>query len=198
MAKLIIFSFGYRFGVPNNLPLLFDCRVIRNPDYKEELKQLNGLQKEVISWVRSHSMYTPILRLAYQQINYRLNSEQKQEVRVGLMCQSGRHRSVVVAEDLAALFRNDSSGLLVVVSHLNRDTWRLDLNNLPKPQPTTQETTMNYMIQTEVVTKAKCPGCSCLLIDHFEPDWYNPETEELDGQGKLNHCRDCGTCYGLD
>lgn len=41
----------------------------------------------------------------------------------------------------------------------------------------------------------KCLTCGCDRDDHFEPDWYDPRTEELYGSGHLNYCGDCAECY---
>lgn len=40
-----------------------------------------------------------------------------------------------------------------------------------------------------------CDECGCIEDNHFEPDWYDPSTEEAYGNGKLNVCGECAECY---
>jgi UPF0042 nucleotide-binding protein len=107
---ITIVSFGYKFGAPYDLDLLFDLRFLPNPHFIEDLKPLTGEDPRVRDYVvakpASEEFLTRLLDfLVYLLPKY--GSEGKSYLTIGFGCTGGKHRSVsvalVVAERLRAL-----------------------------------------------------------------------------------------------
>jgi UPF0042 nucleotide-binding protein len=116
-------TYGYKHGSPRDADLLFDVRFLPNPHYEEQLRDLTGLDPEVVDYVESsdgladfYSHLTPLL-------DYLLPSyvrEGKSHLTIGIGCTGGRHRSVVIAEHLARVY-SERGGYLVDVVHRDID-----------------------------------------------------------------------------
>ena len=95
VIKLI--SFGYRNGIPNEADLVFDVRCMPNPFYIDELRNKNGLDKEVYDYVfsfpQSRDMGEDIVSFITRYMPY-YTSEGKNELIIAIGCTSGHHRSV--------------------------------------------------------------------------------------------------------
>lgn len=98
-----ILSFGFKYGVPYNIDLLFDIRFLPNPNFITHLKPLSGKEKEVANYLLSNPQTTLFLERLYQFMDF-LMSQYEQEGRyylnIGIGCTGGRHRSVFIAEVL--------------------------------------------------------------------------------------------------
>jgi len=98
-------SFGFRYGTPPSVELLFDMRFLPNPYFAEGLRARTGLDGEVARYVledeRGREMFERLTGfLGYLLPKY--DDEGKAYLTVGIGCTGGRHRSVAVAEALAA------------------------------------------------------------------------------------------------
>ena len=118
-------SFGHKHGPPRDADLAFDVRFLPNPHYEPELRALTGFDERVVAYVardgRLEEFYDRIVPL----LEYLLPqyvSEGKAHLMVAVGCTGGRHRSVAIAEHLAARFR-DEPDYFVEVQH--RDVDRL-------------------------------------------------------------------------
>jgi UPF0042 nucleotide-binding protein len=103
-----VMSFGFARGLPRNADLVFDMRFLRNPHWVEELRPGTGLDDAVAEYVRGDPAYEPALAqieglLATLLPRYR--AEGKSYVTIAIGCTGGRHRSVHVAERIAAFLR---------------------------------------------------------------------------------------------
>jgi UPF0042 nucleotide-binding protein len=101
-------SFGHKHGPPRDADLAFDVRFLPNPHYEPDLRHLTGFDRRIIQYVgrdgRLKEFYDRVLPL----LEYLLPQyvvEGKAHLVVAIGCTGGRHRSVVIAEDLAAHFR---------------------------------------------------------------------------------------------
>jgi UPF0042 nucleotide-binding protein len=115
---LSIMSFGYARGLPRNADLVFDMRFLRNPHWVDELRPGTGLDADVSAYVEGDSAYGDAMArieglLALLLPRYR--AEGKAYVTIAFGCTGGRHRSVHVAERVAARLRNE--GFSPTVSH---------------------------------------------------------------------------------
>jgi UPF0042 nucleotide-binding protein len=102
---LSIISFGYKYGLPAEADLIFDLRCLPNPFYVASLKYKTGLDQKVRDYVFSFPQATEMLRHITDFIDFALphyRAEGKTRLVIGIGCTGGRHRSVVVAEALAA------------------------------------------------------------------------------------------------
>ncbi len=116
-------SFGYKFGVPHDVDLLFDVRFLANPHFVPELKPKTGLDPAVAAYIEKDPETARFLARMGEFLDYLLplyEREHKSYLSIGVGCTGGKHRSVYVAERLAAMLKE--RGYPVRVSH--RDATR--------------------------------------------------------------------------
>ncbi|HWK28386.1 MAG TPA: RNase adapter RapZ [Solirubrobacter sp.] len=118
-------SFGHKHGPPRDADLAFDVRFLSNPHYDPDLRPLTGFDRRIVDYVgrdgRLDEFYSHVIPL----LEYLLPqyvAEGKAHLMVAIGCTGGRHRSVAVAEHLAARFR-DRDEYFVEAAH--RDVDRL-------------------------------------------------------------------------
>lgn len=120
-----IYSFGFKYGLPLEADLVFDLRFLPNPYYSEELRGLNGLDKKVQRFVLSSETTEVFLRKLYDLLSFLLPKyfeEGKSYVNIAFGCTGGKHRSVVIAEEVAKyLHKEGYSNLKVVHRDINRE-----------------------------------------------------------------------------
>jgi RNase adapter protein RapZ len=100
-----VVSFSYRRGLPREADLVFDCRFLRNPHYVAELRPLTGRDARVRAHVAADAAYARFLAQVEGLLLMLLpcfRREGKSYLTIAVGCTGGRHRSVVVAEELAA------------------------------------------------------------------------------------------------
>jgi UPF0042 nucleotide-binding protein len=99
-----IVSFGYKHGVPVDVDLLFDCRFLPNPHWIDELRPLPGTDEAVREYVLSQpeaGAFIAELERLFALLLPAYVKEGKAYLSIGVGCTGGRHRSVVVASELA-------------------------------------------------------------------------------------------------
>jgi RNase adapter protein RapZ len=116
-------SFGHKHGPARDADVVLDVRFLPNPHWERDLRPLTGFDRRVIDYVgrdgRLKQFYDRVLPL----LEYLLPqyvAEGKAHLVVAIGCTGGRHRSVVIAEDLAAHFRDDGR-YFVEVQHRDVD-----------------------------------------------------------------------------
>ena len=98
-----ILSFGFKYGVPADVDLVFDVRFLPNPFYIDELKPLSGNNKPVRDYVMSFPEAHEFLDKLVDMINFLIPNyvrEGKHQLVVGIGCTCGKHRSVTLANEL--------------------------------------------------------------------------------------------------
>jgi UPF0042 nucleotide-binding protein len=113
-----IVSFGFKHGVPVDVDLLFDCRFLPNPHWIDELRPLTGTDPAVRSFVLEQEEAGPFLEELDRLFALLLPAyvrEGKAYLSIGVGCTGGRHRSVVIASELAA--RLESLGYAARLHH---------------------------------------------------------------------------------
>ena len=108
-----IISFGYKFGVPLEADLLFDVRFMTNPYYVADLRPLSGLTDEVRAFVLAQPVAERFLAFLRDFLDFTVPayiSEGKTRLTIGIGCTGGIHRSIVIAEELAAWLREQDHG----------------------------------------------------------------------------------------
>lgn len=109
--RVQVMSFGHKYGNPGDLELLFDVRHLPNPHFVPELKRLSGHDRRVVKFLRSHDEVKETLKRFTDLLSYLLplyKREGKSYVTVGIGCTGGRHRSVMIANELARSLRRAS------------------------------------------------------------------------------------------
>jgi UPF0042 nucleotide-binding protein len=113
-----ILSFGFKYGVPTDVDLMFDCRFLPNPYWDETLRTHSGLEASVRDYVLSRPETTDFLDHLDGLLAMLIPAyirEGKSYLTVAMGCTGGRHRSVVLAEELAS--RLDAHGMPTTVFH---------------------------------------------------------------------------------
>ncbi len=106
--RVSLVSFGFAYGIPRDVDLVFDCRFLPNPHWVEELRPLTGLDAPVAQYVLAQEgarrMIDEVVGLLEWQIPA-FAKEGKSYLSIAMGCTGGRHRSVAVAEEIARRLR---------------------------------------------------------------------------------------------
>jgi UPF0042 nucleotide-binding protein len=119
-----VVSFGYKHGLPLDVDVVFDCRFLPNPHWVDELRPRSGLDAAVADYVLAQDGTRAFLDEIERLLMVTLpgyEREGKAYLSIGVGCTGGRHRSVVVAEEIAALLRRHGFRTAVHHRDLDRD-----------------------------------------------------------------------------
>ncbi len=100
-----VLSFGYKYGVPLESDVMFDLRFLRNPHFEPSLRELTGQDSEVQKYLETLEPTRTFLAKTTDLLNFlvpKYKAEGKKYLTIGIGCTGGRHRSVYIAEQLAA------------------------------------------------------------------------------------------------
>jgi UPF0042 nucleotide-binding protein len=114
---LTVMSFGFSRGVPREADLVFDMRFLRNPHWEPLLRPLTGFDAAVSAYIAEDPAYAEAMERIEGLVRLllpRYAGEGKSYVTIALGCTGGRHRSVHVAERMAALLRGGGFSPTVV------------------------------------------------------------------------------------
>ena len=106
--QVLVISFGFKHGVPLDVDNVLDVRFIPNPHWVEEMRPLTGLDEPVRRFVLSQPESKEFLFRTEQLFEFLLPAyvrEGKSYLTIAVGCTGGRHRSVVLAEEIAASLR---------------------------------------------------------------------------------------------
>ena len=104
---LSLVTFGYKFGVPYDIDLLFDVRFIRNPFFVPELKALTGEDPRVQQYVFGDPVAGQFLEHLERLFGFLIplfERDQRSYLSIGIGCTGGRHRSITIALRLRERF----------------------------------------------------------------------------------------------
>ncbi|MDM7460636.1 MAG: RNase adapter RapZ [bacterium] len=116
--RVRVVSFGFKYGVPADADLVFDVRFLRNPHYVPHLQPKPGTDAAVREYVLSDAETQEFLEMMRNFLAYllpRYEREGKAYLTIGVGCTGGRHRSVVLGEQLGAWFTEQ--GYRATVEH---------------------------------------------------------------------------------
>lgn len=116
--QVFVTSFSFRLGLPREADLVFDVRFLTNPHYDPALRPLTGLDPAVAARVESDADFPAFFRNLTELLRPllpRYNQEGKSYLTIAIGCTGGKHRSVFVAERLAAWLAD--LGIRVNLSH---------------------------------------------------------------------------------
>jgi UPF0042 nucleotide-binding protein len=121
---VLLLSFGYSFGIPFETDLLMDVRFLPNPYFVEGLKRLKGDHPKVAEYVLQWDETKEFLRHVQEFIRFLLplyERERKTHLTIAVGCTGGRHRSIVIVNQLAEMLRDELTKRGVFVSVQHRD-----------------------------------------------------------------------------
>jgi len=102
-------SFGFKHGIPYDVEMVFDTRIIPNPYWISELKDLTGEDEVVKKFVLENKEAQELIKNIEKYLDYYLRKVKEEERNffvVGIGCSGGQHRSVVIAEYLAQRYES--------------------------------------------------------------------------------------------
>lgn len=115
--KITVISFGFKFGMPRSVDLLFDVRFLPNPHFVPELKELSGLDSPVRSFVLEKPETAEFIDRLKGFLDFLIplfKKEGKAYLTIGVGCTGGKHRSVAIAERLVSMLRQDEQNVTIV------------------------------------------------------------------------------------
>ena len=128
MLSVKIFSFGYKKSgipndeTPNNGGFVFDCRYIKNPRWKAELRELTGMDQPVIDFLDSVEEMQDFLKNSKEIVIAAIEnyiSRDFTNLMVSFGCTGGQHRSVYSAEEMCKFLKKKFNGKISVsVTHV--------------------------------------------------------------------------------
>jgi UPF0042 nucleotide-binding protein len=138
--RLFVTSFAYRHGIPRDADLVFDVRFLANPHYVAELRVLSGRDAAVAAHIERDPALAPFFDHLWRLLRPlvpRYEEGGKTYLTIAIGCTGGQHRSVYVAERLAARLRQAG--------------WRVELAHRDLPTP----------IPFRAILAAALPATSC-------------------------------------
>ncbi len=105
-----VHSFGFKYGIPLDADLIFDVRFLPNPYYVEKLRHKTGKDQEVFDYVMKWQETGEFLEKIIDLLSYLLpkyKKEGKSQLHIAIGCTGGKHRSVVIADQIADNLRAD-------------------------------------------------------------------------------------------
>lgn len=122
--RATVMSFGFKYGIPVDADLVADMRFLPNPHWDPALRPLTGLdpavsaavtgRPEAAAWLDLYASLVSLASRGYVE-------EGKRSVTIAIGCTGGKHRSVAMAEALAARLRADGIATLVAHRDLGRE-----------------------------------------------------------------------------
>jgi UPF0042 nucleotide-binding protein len=102
--SITLISFGYKFGIPQNIDLLFDVRFMPNPHFVPSLRDMKGTDPEVKEFVFAGTAAREFMEKSTALLDFlipRYAEEGKAYLTIGFGCTGGRHRSPAIIQAVA-------------------------------------------------------------------------------------------------
>jgi UPF0042 nucleotide-binding protein len=113
--SLMFESFGYKHGIPGDADFVFDVRSLPNPHWETALRKLNGRDAAVIEYLSGFASVRSMIADLTAFLEKRLgefSQANRSYLTIAIGCTGGQHRSVYIAEQLAAHFRQSHPQVL--------------------------------------------------------------------------------------
>jgi len=122
--RATVMSFGFKYGLPVDADLVVDCRFLPNPHWEPELRPYTGREQVIKDYVLGQPDAAPFLE-KYGDLLELLTTgyvhEGKRYLTLAVGCTGGKHRSVVMAEELATRLAKTGADVRVVHRDLGRE-----------------------------------------------------------------------------
>jgi UPF0042 nucleotide-binding protein len=117
-------SFAYKKAIPLDIDFIFDVRELPNPFYKDDLKNLTGLDKPLKEYLLNFEETKEIIHDISSFLRPRIKKyglQGRKYLAIGFGCTGGRHRSVFITEEIANIIKNNNNDLHVSTFHRELD-----------------------------------------------------------------------------
>ncbi len=124
VLRVTVLSFGFKYGLPVDADMVADCRFLPNPHWIPELAPQSGQDRAVKDYVLGQPGAEDFLRSYLDVVQITLNGYErsgKHFMTLAVGCTGGKHRSVVVAEELASRLAGPWPGVQVAHRDLGRE-----------------------------------------------------------------------------
>lgn len=121
--KTTLVSFGYKYGLPLDADIVLDVRFLPNPHWVDELRDHSGLDAPVREYVMKQEPTLDFLdrtRDLFAVLLPGYAGEGRHYLTIAVGCTGGRHRSVVLAEELGTMIRDKGFGATVIHRDVSR------------------------------------------------------------------------------
>jgi UPF0042 nucleotide-binding protein len=101
--ELRVLSFGFKYGIPDDADLVMDVRFLPNPYFVPELRDLDGTSPQVEAFVKKWAETGLFLKKYLDLLDFLIpfyKKEGKSYLTIAVGCTGGRHRSIVVANEI--------------------------------------------------------------------------------------------------
>ena len=122
--QITLISFGYKYGLPTDVDMVFDVRFLPNPFYIDKLKSLSGKNKKIIKYVTEFPVTQHFMEVYFDLLNYLIPyylKEGKTYLSIAFGCTGGRHRSVTLINNLANYLEKKGYKLFVNHRDMNKE-----------------------------------------------------------------------------
>ena len=102
--SLLLRSFGYKHGIPADADLVFDARCLPNPHWQANLRNLTGLDKDVVMFLEGETLVQELYNDLNQFLSTwipRFREDNRSYLSIAIGCTGGQHRSVYLVDRLA-------------------------------------------------------------------------------------------------
>lgn len=113
---ITVTSFGFKWGLPLDADLVFDVRFLINPHYVPDMRPFDGRDQPVEEYVTNDPLTKEFMQRLLGLIDFSLpqyENEGKAYLNIAIGCTGGRHRSVVIANKLAAFLKGKNYKVIV-------------------------------------------------------------------------------------
>lgn len=117
LMAVVLISFGFKFGPPQNIDLLFDVRFLPNPNFVPELKALKGTDKKVSDYVLKKQETKILMSKMKELLDFLIPlyiKEGRSCLTIGIGCTGGNHRSPAIVEKLRGYLRKHPIDMSIV------------------------------------------------------------------------------------
>ena len=121
--QIVIQSFSFRNRIPHGLDMVFDCRFLKNPNWVESLKDLNGIDKGVSDYLKRDKNWAGFrdhLKGMIFHIIPAFEKEGKYYLSIGFGCTGGKHRSVFASQFIYRELKKNHFEVELIHSNLNQ------------------------------------------------------------------------------
>lgn len=122
LFNITVVSFGFKYGTPENLDLMFDVRFLINPYFVNNLKPLSGDDPEVMDYIFSNKNSKKFLKILFDFFRFTIpqyENEGRAYLTIGIGCTGGKHRSVAITNKLAEFFKEKK--INTTLTHRDKD-----------------------------------------------------------------------------
>ncbi len=117
--NITLTSFGFKYGIPLDLDMMFDVRFLPNPYYMDSLKNKTGNELEVQDYVMKHAESKEFFSKILDLLDFLMPNfirEGKSHLTIGIGCTGGKHRSVTFVNKIYDYYLNKKD-YRIVISH---------------------------------------------------------------------------------